>query len=177
MTTAMKASTGTTTTTTSAASKRKATTTPKANSVTKKGYSISFDDSEEEGKCESNSKKTKAPAVDNYPEDVPVCWICGGTPCDWTEYSTEVMEHIDSKFPLSSDGTHHIDAITKQVVPNQKIRFVLYKTFTYLRYGHLGRGVCIPLCACVESKVKELFPNEEGTPYTGFQCGEEDLSD
>jgi hypothetical protein len=72
----------------------------------KRGYSVTFDDSEEEGKCDQSSKRRKASAGDNYPEDVPVCRICGVTPCDRTEYSEEVMEHIDSKLLLSSDGTH-----------------------------------------------------------------------
>jgi hypothetical protein len=60
---------------------------------------------------------------------------------------------------LSSDGTHRVDVVTKQVVPNKKI--------------WCTRGVYIPLGACVESKVKELFPNEEGIAYTGLQAGDE----
>lgn len=39
----------------------------------------------------------------NSPEE-QVCWNCGGTPCDWVEYSTEVLAVVEEKFPLSDDG-------------------------------------------------------------------------
>jgi len=39
----------------------------------------------------------------NSPEE-QVCWNCGGTPCDWVEYSAEVLAVVEEKFPLSDDG-------------------------------------------------------------------------
>jgi hypothetical protein len=30
-------------------------------------------------------------------EEVEVCWLCGGTPCDWLEYSGELLQEIDEK--------------------------------------------------------------------------------
>ena len=43
----------------------------------------------------------------------------------------------------------------------------MYRMFTYLKYGHLGRGVRIPIPECVVAKIREKYPdpNEE---YMGF---------
>ncbi len=31
-------------------------------------------------------------------EEVEVCWLCGGTPCDWLKYSGELLWEIDENF-------------------------------------------------------------------------------
>jgi len=33
-----------------------------------------------------------------------VCWLCGGTPCDWEEHSAELLQQLEEKFPLDGDG-------------------------------------------------------------------------
>jgi hypothetical protein len=42
-------------------------------------------------------------------EEEQVCWLCGGTPCDWVEYSAELLEEVEEKFPLAADG-NRVDA-------------------------------------------------------------------
>jgi hypothetical protein len=37
-------------------------------------------------------------------EEEQVCWLCGGTPCDWLEYLAELLEEINEKFPKDADG-------------------------------------------------------------------------
>jgi hypothetical protein len=63
-------------------------------------------------------------------EEKQVCWLCGGTPCDWVEYSMELLEEVEEKFSLAADG-NRVDALTQEVVSNNRIRFALYRTFTY----------------------------------------------
>jgi hypothetical protein len=48
-------------------------------------------------------------------EEEQVCWLCGGSPCDWVEYSTELLEEVEEKFPLAADG-NRVDALTQEVV-------------------------------------------------------------
>jgi hypothetical protein len=63
-------------------------------------------------------------------EEEQECWLCGGTPCDWVEYSTELLQEMEEKFPL--DGVRNrVDALTQEVVSNNQIRYALYQTFTY----------------------------------------------
>jgi hypothetical protein len=71
-------------------------------------------------------------------EEEQVCWLCGGTPCDWVEYSTELLEEVEEKFTLAADR-NRVDALTQKVISNNRIRFALYRTFTCARYGRLGR--------------------------------------
>ena len=77
------------------------------------------------------------------------------------------MEEIDVKFPVGEDG-ERIDGDTLDKVDNKKIRFALYRAFTYQRYGFLGKGNRIQLGSCVENKIKELFPSEDNA-YVGFR--------
>jgi len=105
---------------------------------------------------------------------VEVCWLCGGTPCDWLEYSGELLREIDEKFPKDSNG-NRMDGSTHEAVPMKKIRYALYRSFTYARYERLGKNNRIKLGRCVEDKIKELFPNPEGVEYTGFQPADEEV--
>jgi hypothetical protein len=100
-------------------------------------------------------------------EEEQVCWLCGGTPCDWLEYSVKLLEEINNKFPTDVDG-NRIDASSHEIASMKQIRYALYRAFTYAQYGHLGKGNRIKLGKCVEEKIKELFPNPDGEEYTGF---------
>ena len=51
---------------------------------------------------------------------------------------------------------------------NKEMRKSLYRMFTYVKYGHLGRGVRIPLPKCVTSKIQRMFPAQNGN-YMGFK--------
>ena len=43
----------------------------------------------------------------------------------------------------------------------------MYRMFTYLKYGHLGRGVRIPIPECVVAKIREKYPDPD-EEYMGF---------
>jgi hypothetical protein len=100
-------------------------------------------------------------------EEEQVCWLCGGTPCDWLEYLAKLLKEINNRFPTDVNG-NRIDASLHEIVSMNQIRYTLYHAFTYARYGHLGKNNRIKLGQCVETKIKELFPNRDGQEYTGF---------
>jgi hypothetical protein len=54
-----------------------------------------------------------------------VCWLCGGTPCDWLEYSAELLKEINNKFPTDIDG-NRIDASSHEIVSMNQIRYALF---------------------------------------------------
>ncbi len=107
-------------------------------------------------------------------EEVQVCWLCGGTPCDWLEYSNELLQEIEEKYLKNSNG-NRIDGATHEVVGMKKIRYALYRSFAYARYGWLGKNNRIKLGRSLQEKIKELFPHPEGVEYTGFLPADEDV--
>ena len=38
----------------------------------------------------------------------------------------------------------------------------MYRMFTYLKYGHLGRGVRILVPECAVAKIQEKYPDPDG---------------
>jgi len=97
-----------------------------------------------------------------------VCFICGGTPCEWDEYGAEMLENLEATYPKDDQG-QHIDPSTGLPVPLNTVRFALYQSFIYLKYGHLGRFNRIPLPQCIEDKIKETYPDPDGN-FVGFQA-------
>ena len=99
-------------------------------------------------------------------EENYICVNCGSTPCDWIEYHTELQEYIQSKYCIDANGVkigNNGDAIQ-----NNNLQKLLYKRYTYLRYGHLGQGVRIQLPNFVTFEIKRMFPSEMGN-YMGFK--------
>jgi hypothetical protein len=47
------------------------------------------------------------------------------------------------------------------------MRKALYRAFTYLKFGHLGKGRIIPIPSCVTAKIREMYPETDGD-YMGF---------
>jgi hypothetical protein len=54
--------------------------------------------------CQHSSAINAAREETDDEVEVPVCWNCGGTPCDWERFSDEVLEEIDAKFPVGENG-------------------------------------------------------------------------
>ena len=65
------------------------------------------------------------------------------------------------------DGQEVIVDDNGVVVPNSKMRKALYRAFTYLKFGHLGKGNRIPISPCVAKKIREMYPDADGN-YIGF---------
>ena len=52
---------------------------------------------------------------------------------------------------------------------NRKLRYLAYKSFiNMLSCNELGRQIRYVLPACVVSAVRNVFPNTDGQPYTGY---------
>ena len=101
-------------------------------------------------------------------DEVLVCEACAGTPCEWVEFGDEVKEYATRLYDHEDrDGVTVISDREGNVVSSSKMRKALYKTFTYLKFGHLGRGNRIPIPPCVVRKIREMYPEPSGS-YTGF---------
>lgn len=53
---------------------------------------------------------------------------------------------------------------------HKKVRYHLYRYYTSMRHGTLGRGARIKIPDCVEWEIRNLFPDEEGNGYVGFKA-------
>jgi hypothetical protein len=47
------------------------------------------------------------------------------------------------------------------IVPNSRMRKALYRAFTYLKFGHHGKGSRILIPSCVTTKIREKGFHEE----------------
>ena len=110
----------------------------------------------------------------DYEDEIPVCYECGGTPCQWTEFGSDLLENFQEMYVTSmqssQDGEVHTiikDRSSGHVIPNNLVRKMLYRTFTLLKYGHLGKDNRVRVPPCVESKIREIAPDIHGR-YTGF---------
>ena len=82
---------------------------------------------------------------------------CMRAPCVFLQHA-----HDDDCLPWA------IDAIDNGFAPNE-VRFHLYREYTRLYWGYLGRGNRRELPKCVEKIIKQLFPNTNGEAHVGFQ--------
>ena len=112
-------------------------------------------------------------------EDESVCAICGGTPCEWEEFGPELIRRASlmARRSGSEEGGEDLVDSSGRPITYTKMRCFLYRTFTYMKFGHLGRGNRIPLPNCVLREIKKLYPDPEGY-YKGFrdflaQCREQ----
>ena len=104
---------------------------------------------------------------DNEEED-QVCTDCGGTPCDWYAYGFQIMQELSKLYePNSESDVTYIRIADWACVNASSARKAAYKMFIYMKYGHLGKGVRIPVPRCVVAEIRDKFPdaNEE---YMGF---------
>ena len=100
-------------------------------------------------------------------EDV-VCTICGGTPCDWDEYGEELTKQINMMYFREKHG--NIDIVLDEGgnrLSYSQMRKAMYRIFTRIKFGHLGRGVRIPVPDCVGRNIRGMYPSSDG--YMGFK--------
>ena len=67
-------------------------------------------------------------------EEEQVCVVCREIPCDWIWYGKELTDHVKNTATLQE----------KDIQMKDKWK-ILYRLFTYAKYGHLGRGHRIPI--------------------------------
>ena len=90
-----------------------------------------------------------------------MCLICGGTPCEWLEFGSEIDEQAKVLAGLEGTDDHFLivddDGVTMSPSDHRK---ALYKAFTYIKYGHLGRGNRMAIPEFVKIRIKDLHPDE-----------------
>ena len=105
-----------------------------------------------------------------------VCSICCGTPREWEEFGETLMQNTAMMHFHEKHGD--MDIVVDESghrVTNTQMRKAMYRMFTeYIQFGHLGRGVRIPVPEFVAPKIRGLYPAVDGE-YMGFTenvCGE-----
>jgi hypothetical protein len=84
------------------------------------------------------------------------------------EFGDEVKDY--SKRLCIHKAIHGMIAMTDRdgnFISYNKMRKALYKRFTYLKFGHFGRGNRIPTPSFVVSKIREMYLEPDGN-YIGF---------
>jgi hypothetical protein len=111
-------------------------------------------------------------------EEDRCCLTCGKTPCEWLDYGVLTLGALRAKFNCSTaiEQGYVVELATQKQVPNNKVRFVMYRMCTYEKYGFLGKGNRIKFPSCVEGKIKEIFPDLDGN-YTNFTATGDNDSD
>ena len=84
-----------------------------------------------------------------------MCTRCGNTPCLVALMGQEL---VDEGNRYNSNNN----------VGNKQVSFRLYRMFTRKMYGVLGSDHRIPLPGCIESLIKDSFPNEDGAAFCPF---------
>ena len=87
-----------------------------------------------------------------------ICWKCGEAPCEWNQFSDEIEEQ----------GVEYVRQADDNIT-NNKIRKCLYRHYTYLKYGHLGKGVRLSVSPCVLLEIRKLYPEDNVEAYMGYQ--------
>ena len=100
--------------------------------------------------------------LDNTPI---VCGICMEDSTDERDcvrsntYLQEPMAHL--YFDLLQECNEHLS--------NKEKRFICYRWWTKVKYGHLGMGNRKPVHPCVQKEITNWFPHAEGEEAVGFR--------
>ena len=103
-------------------------------------------------------------------EDVPVCNICGGTPCEWDDYGKQCLITMGERFTADphKEGQYVCNR-DDACYTSGAVRKLIYKMFTYQKHGHLGKGNRIPIPSCVVKKIRKSYPDPLEV-YIGFHA-------
>jgi len=84
----------------------------------------------------------------------------------------ENVQNMYSQEDVGACGMVIWDRLNGYLVNPNSVQKSLYHLFTYLKYGHLGRGnrISIPQ-QCVMEKIHEQFPEPGGGQFMCFQEG------
>ena len=91
-----------------------------------------------------------------------LCWKCGDSPCEWVKWGEELKKQGDQYDSNTAD-------LEQKKLKRSKVRKCLYRYYTYLKYGHLGKGVRIEVTPCVLDEIRRLYPEESNDDYMGFK--------
>ena len=84
------------------------------------------------------------------------CVICGGTPCQWIEFGSDLLNDIEGKYDVSTVQEGFVmDYATATTISNDKVRHEAYKAFVFAQYGTLGKDNRVRIHECVLQKIRE----------------------
>ncbi len=113
---------------------------------------------EEEGSVECGTTRNERDIWDHYcrrredpEEDGSVCLQCVSCPCEWTTYGDDIEDVSKEMYPEEA-----------VLVNNNKKRKSMYRLYTYVKYGHLGKKIRIPIPICILENIREMFPSSDG---------------
>jgi subtilisin family serine protease len=109
--------------------------------------------------------------------ELKMCNICGGTPCDWLQYESDIVEFATNNLMLVEHGTEgfpfsypieKFDKMTEEEKDEVKESHQDYKKrcFRYYvscKYGKLGHGKRVSTGPCIENAIRRMFPNHDGS--------------
>ena len=93
------------------------------------------------------------------------CVYCGKSTCVWTKYKSQLMDEFYEEEPVIDAGFEGNEDINHI---NSTKRKLMYKIFTRLRYGRLGKGNRKVLPSCVTKAIRSLFP-DSNDDYMGHK--------
>ena len=92
------------------------------------------------------------------------------THCDWVSFGDQIKGQIQLLYfrEINKDGKEEIVDGKGKKLANNVMRKHLYRTYTYMKYGHLGKGNWMPPSFCVKKQIWLLFPEEDADKYVDF---------
>ena len=85
-----------------------------------------------------------------------VCTKWGNSPCLVRLMGEELID----------DGERHKRS---NDVGNRQVSFRLYRSFTRQMYGVLGKGNRVPPAKCIQSMIKNKFPDKDDSEFLGYR--------
>jgi hypothetical protein len=115
--------------------------------------------------------------VFNEEQELLVCNVCGGTPCEWLQYKAEVVEYATNShffvnhtrqddpfsYPTEQFATMTEDEKEEVKLSHQEYKKSCFRFYTTCKYGKLGVGNRIKLGNCVENAIRLMFPNHDNS--------------
>ena len=86
----------------------------------------------------------------------PKCEFCEGFMCDRMEYKEELEDMLRD--------------VGFQVGTSKQKRFMMYRKFTFVRHGYLGKNERREVDYCVRDIIHATFPVEKGKRKRGFEA-------
>ena len=81
--------------------------------------------------------------------------LCGNMPCKWVKFGKDLL---GKKAVMHYRGAHNSREVVVDehgnLVLNASMQKAMYQMFTYLKFGHLKKGVGIPTPLCIVQKDK-----------------------
>ena len=108
--------------------------------------------------CSQGPKETSTPI------DIQgLCWKCGMNPCEWIQYGQEVLDMNMMIYEQKHNDEMTAMCIDEEgkTISNAVVRKSMYRSFTYLKFGHLGKGNRVKVPNCVVEKIRSMYPEDD----------------